>query len=110
MSTFTYDETLGKYIYTQYGKGVSEGNEDYFENVFVILTKVTNQGKYHIAELDGSGDGYYACDGKIIPIKWYHENAEDPFTFTLEDGTPLVQGIGRSYIGVCPLASRVEWE
>lgn len=110
MTTMIYDEGQGKYLYTQYGQGATKGNEDYFENVFVILTKVTNKGVYHIANLDGSGDGYYACDGKIIPIQWHHENPEDPFTFTLTDGTPLTQGIGNSYIGVCPLTSTISWE
>ena len=58
----------------------------------------------------GSGDGYYACGGKIIPMKWHHENATDPFTFTLENGDVLVQGVGNSYIGVVPMSSNVEWE
>lgn len=110
MTTMIYDETLGKYLYTQYGQGITKGNEDYFENVFVILTKVTNKGVYHIADLEGSGDGYYACGGKLIPIQWHHENAEDPFTFTLTDGTPLTQGVGNSYIGICPLTSTITWE
>lgn len=112
-STFTYDEQLGQYLYTQYGKGadsVTDKNREAFENVFVILTTVTNQGVYHVADLDGSGEGYYACGGKLIKIQWHHENPNDPITFTLEDGTPLVQGIGSSYIGICPLKSTVEWE
>ena len=113
MSTMTYDENLGKYVYTQYGKGidsVKEKDREAFENVFVILATVTNKGVYHVADLDGSGEGYYACGGKLIKIQWHHENPTDPITFTLEDGTPLVQGIGNSYIGICPLKSTVEWE
>ena len=65
---------------------------------------------YHVAELLGTGDGYYACNGKIIPIKWHREKDEEPFTFTLTDGTPLEQGIGNSYIAIVPLISTVEWE
>ena len=109
-TSMIYNEELGKYHYTQYGQGSTKGNEDYFENVFVILAKVSNKGVYHVADLDGSGEGYYACGGKLIKIQWHHENPTDPFTFTLEDGTPLVQGIGNSYIGICPLKSTVEWE
>jgi hypothetical protein len=112
-TTMTYDETFGKYVYTQYGKGidsVTDKNRETFENVFVILTTVTNKGVYHVADLDGSGDGYYACGGKIVKVKWHHEDPKDPITFTLEDGTPLVQGIGNSYIGICPLKSTVKFE
>jgi len=112
-STMTYDETLGKYLYTQYGKGiesVTDANREPFENVFVILAEVRNKGEYHVANLDGSGEGYYACGGKIIKIRWHHENPADPISFTLEDGTPLVQGVGNSYIAICPLKSTVAWE
>ena len=70
----------------------------------------TDSNGYHVANLEGTGDGYFACGGKIIPIKWIHENATDDFSFTLADGTPLVQGVGNSYIGICPLKSTVEWE
>ena len=113
LTTMTYDESLGKYVYTQYGKGidsVKESSREAFENVFVILTTVTNKDVYHVADLDCGGEGYYACGGKIVKILWHHDNPTDPITFTLEDGTPLTQGIGNSYIGICPLKSEVVWE
>ena len=113
LSTMTYDETLGGYIYTQYGQSaekVKEADREVFENVFVILTKVSNKGVYHVANLNGSGDGYFACGGKIIPIKWHNENEGEPFTFTLEDGLPLYQGVGNSYIAICPTKSTVAYE
>ena len=112
-STMTYSEELGKYVFTQYGKGidsVKEENLEAFENVFVILAKVSNKGVYHVAKLEGSGEGYYACGGKLVKILWHHENDTDPITFTLEDGTPLVQGIGTSYIAIAPTASSVSWQ
>ena len=65
--------------------------------------------RYQFAELLGSGSGYYACGGKLIKILWHHENAEDPITYTLEDGTPLVQKIGRSYVAIVPTGSTVKW-
>lgn len=112
-TTMIYNEELGQYVYNQYGKEMRDGhtNEpESFENVFVIMTKVTNSGVYHVANLQGSGEGYYACDGKIIPILWSHEVETDPITFTLTDGTPLEQGIGRSYIAIAPLESKISWE
>ena len=80
-----------------------------FENVIVMFCNVYNDGVYHVAELVGSGEGYFACGGKLIPIRWHHENMEDPITFTLTDGTPLRLGVGNSYIAIAPLTSTVEW-
>ena len=106
----TYDEEMGRYIYTQYGRNNPKDDPENFENVFVMLAEVKNKGQYHVANLSGDGDGYYACNGKIIPIKWYHEADDAPFVFTHVDGTPLEQGIGNSYIAIVPLESDVEWE
>lgn len=110
LTTMTYNEELGRYVYTQYGRSGEKDDPENFENVFVMLAQVNNVSNYHVAELTGSGDGYYACNGKIIPIKWHHEKDTDPITFTLTDGTPLEQGIGNSYIAIVPLKSTVEWE
>ena len=113
LTTMTYDETDGKYVFTQYGKtidSVTADTRETFENVFVIRTTVRHKEVYHIADLDGSGEGYYACNGKIIPILWHHENDTDPITFTLTDGTPLTQGIGNSYIAIVPTRSEVTYE
>ena len=112
-STLTYSADLGKYVFTQYGKqidSVKEENLEAFENVFIILAKVTNKDVYHVADLLGSGDGYYACGGKVIAIRWHHAKESDPITFTLADGTPLFQGIGNSYIAIAPTTSSISFE
>lgn len=109
-STMTYSEELGRYVYTQYGRDGSKDDPENFENVFVMFAKVTHSDGYHTAELIGDGEGYYACNGKIIPIQWHRAADNEPFTYTLTDGTPLVQGIGNSYIAIVPLESSVEWE
>lgn len=108
-----YDSDRGDYLFCQYGSPVFDSARQqyiYFENVIVLLAKVTNQGVYHVADLNASGDGYFACGGKIIPIKWSHEKENDPILLTLTDGTPLELGVGKSYIAIAPLASRVEFE
>ncbi len=109
-TTMKYDADLGKYIYWQYGKEMVDENNDQpeaFENVIVILTKVENQGVYHVAQMYGSGEGYFACNGQMIPILWSHEGETDPFVFTLTDGTPLELGVGSTYIAVAPTNSPV---
>ena len=108
-----YSAEEGKYLFHQYGQAMYDGSEKqniYFENVIVMLCNVYNDGVYHVAELTGSGGGFFACGGKIIPIRWSHESMEAPILFTLEDGTPLKLGVGSSYIAIAPLASTVVWE
>ena len=108
-----YDAQRGAYLFHQYGKAVyddAEKQDILFENVIVMFCKVENQSVYHVAELVGSGEGYFACGGKIIPIKWSHDSLDEPIRFTLTDGTPLELGVGSSYIAIAPLTSTVEWE
>ena len=108
-----YDAELGKYVYWQYGREMIDQNNDQkeaFENVIVILAPSWNEGVYHVADLYGSGEGYFACNGQIVPIQWTHENEEDPFTFTLTDGTPLTLGVGNSYIAIAPTTSEISYE
>lgn len=111
-TTFTYYPDMGVYSLSQYG---FEGTDGYyymvetFKNVFVLLCQNTNQGSYHVVNTLGSGDGWFACEGRIIPIRWHRETDTDPFTFTLSDGTPLYQGIGTSYIALAPTESNVTW-
>jgi hypothetical protein len=86
------------------------GEKEAFKNVIVMMCNVSQVEVYHVAALRGTGDGYFACEGKLIPIKWIHENDTDPFTYTLADGTPLELGIGSSYICLAPLQSDISWE
>ncbi len=109
-TTMKYDATLDKYIYNQYNKEmVDETNNEpeAFRNVIVILANVVNTNVYHVADLVGSGDGWFACGGKMIPIRWSRSSETAPFVYTLTDGSPLIQGIGSTYIAIAPKASPV---
>ncbi len=108
-----YDADRGAYRFYQYGDAMydaAEKQDILFENVIVMFCPVENEGVYHIADLIGSGEGYFACGGQIIPILWSHDSLEEPILFTLTDGTPLELGVGSSYIAIAPLTSTVEWE
>ncbi len=112
VTNMVYDETTGLYVYNQYKKVMNDPIYDQaegFRNVIVVFANVTNKGQYHVADLVGEGKGYFACDGKIIPIKWYRDSESDTFHYTLEDGTPLIQGVGSSYIALVPMKSSVSW-
>lgn len=111
LTQMRYAWTLDEYAFWQYGKEMSDNVEKKtatFKNVIIMFADVENQDVYHVADLYGTGDGYFACGGKMVPIKWTHENETEPFTFTLEDGTPLKQEVGSTYIAIAPTGSRVE--
>lgn len=111
-SIMKYDESSGQYVFWQYSKKMTDENNGAdicFTNVIVILAENTNEGVYHIADLNGQGDGYFACGGRIIPIRWIHEAETDPITFFLKDGTPLMQGIGSTYVAIAPIGSAVKY-
>lgn len=105
-----YDTAADSYAFWQYGKEAYDETAAVpvtFKNVIVIFAPTENDDVYHVADLYGSGDGYFACGGKVIPIKWNHENETDPFTFFLADGTPLIQETGTTYIAIAPTGSPV---
>jgi hypothetical protein len=74
-----------------------------FRNVIALYAKQSQPisgSARQFYELIGSGDGHFVCDGKIIPIQWHHASYEEPFQYTLEDGSPLFLGVGQTYIAV----------
>lgn len=106
-SHFTYDETTGLYAIEQYDRQLIDGTTGKqltFKNVLVLYSPQTKQhdGYYSRSyyELIGSGEGYFAVDGQIVPIKWSREDVKQPFVYTLEDGTPITMGVGKTYIAI----------
>lgn len=105
--TMTYNADTGLYEASQYGSDYKDANTDQimsFRNVLVLYAKhwFIYDGTYDRSfyDLIGSGDGHLAIGGEIVPIKWVRENLEDPFVYTLEDGTPVTLGVGHSYIAI----------
>lgn len=104
-TTMEYDAETGLYLAHQYGQDWvdgSTGENAAFRNIVVINTdqSMADNG-LTLYDLDGSGDGWFATGGKIIPIKWHHEGVEGPFRFTLKDGTtPITFGIGSTYCAI----------
>lgn len=111
----TYDKQTKQYLSYQYGEDNIDGNTGNqlaFRNVFVIKapTEKNATSEHMIITLEGEGEGYYACNGQLVPIKWSRPSTNDPFTYTLEDGTPLTLGVGKSYIAIVPTNATIEWE
>jgi len=106
-SDFTYDAATGLYSIRQYDRDLIDGTTGEqlaFKNLLVLYAEQTKRkgGSYMRSYYDllGEGDGYFAVDGKIVKIKWSREEATDPFTYTLEDGTPITLAVGKTYLAV----------
>ena len=101
-----YNEESGLYEAHQYGRDWIDGSTGEavtFRNVLTIFAEQTTHSNNvsSFYELSGSGDGYFAVDGQMVPIKWYHDGVSGPFRFTLADGTtPITLGVGTTYCAI----------
>lgn len=113
---FTYDADSGKYLVEEYGKPLVDGNNDEqvaVTNVVVIRTSckaIDDYGRMRVDLSGYSGDGWFACGGKIVPITWEKKGLNDPITYALEDGSPVVFGQGNSYVNIIPLSNSVTFQ
>jgi len=109
-----YDADTGLYKAHQNGKDWVEGSTGEnaaFRNVLIITTSQSKADSGHsFYELDGTGDGWFAVGGKMIPIKWHHKDADGPFRFALEDGTPITLGVGKTYCAIVSTSGEVTAE
>lgn len=98
-----YDPELNKYVYTQYGKVMEDGDtgqKEAYTNVIIMRANVTRDGAFQVADFVAGGDGFFACGGRIIPILWGCDGEDQPFWYTTLDGQPLEMGVGNSYIAI----------
>lgn len=113
ITSMVYNEELGKYVYNQYEKEMIDGatgEPECFNNVIIMLPKVTMNQIYHVADFVAGGEGWFACGGKIIPITWTADDEYSPFQFFTEDGEPLNLNVGNTYIAIAPQGSPVVYE
>ncbi len=102
---FVYDVSTDKYKMNQIGKDSVDGNTGTtlaFENVIALYTDQTRStdGTHEFFNTIGSGEGYLAVNGQIIPILWSRESLRSPFTYTYGDGTPVSLSVGNSYVAI----------
>ena len=108
---FEYDEATKEYKRFMFGGpqiDAESGNQLHVKNVIVIFTYhglyVCPDGEENVSgwidiDLVGSGDGFYATDGKIIPIKWKKgDSAQDVTEYFTEDGKELQINPGKTWI------------
>ncbi len=111
-TSFTYHADTGLYAGAEFDADLIDGTTKEtvtFKNLLVLFadTKIVDDYGRRSVDLDGSGTGHFICDGVTVPIKWSHAGTGSSFKYTLEDGTPLELGIGKSYIAVVSTDSKI---
>lgn len=112
-TVMTYNPETGLYEGYQQGGDYIDGNTGEimaFKNVIVLHARTSSDGYRMFADLVGTGNGYFACNGEMVAIKWSRKSAKQPFVYTLKDGTPIELGIGTTYVGILPNTSSVDFE
>ena len=119
---FRYDAQSGTYLVEQHMKsGNLTYDEPYLDgntgesvavtNVLVLKTAIQNTGDRdgHMRVDLSEGEGWFACGGKVIPIRWEKGEPSEPLTYWTTDGEPLILGQGKSYINLVSLTAEVEF-
>ena len=106
-TVMTYDESAGLYTMTQHGNTATDANDDsilMFRNILVLeADSHVKDKKGHLeVQMTGTGTGYYARDGKIIPIQWSRESNSSHYVYTDMEGNPISFGVGKTYVAITP--------
>ncbi len=113
-TSFTYNESSGKYDVSMFDEEYIDeqsGEQISVTNVLILNTEIYTTSTSHMSiAVTGSGDGYYACGGKIIPINWSKANYSDLYTLTTADGEELPLGVGKTYVCIIGLNDPVTVE
>ena len=115
-TTFRYDEESRLYLAEQYGEAYIDGNDDTqiaVTNVLVLQTAcdaVPGDDKGRITVDLSSGEGWFICGGKYVPITWEKGGPNDQLRYFAADGKPLTLGRGKSYVCIIPLSREITAE
>ena len=114
-TTLKYDAATKEYKLFMHGTEHIDGNTGKaltFKNVIAIYTdqKVIDSGGHKVYETIGSGEGYAAINGQIVPIKWSREGLRTHYTYTLADGTPLTMDVGTTYIALVGIKNPISYK
>ncbi len=114
-TTMDYNAETGLYAMTQHGKASVDGNDDaplVFRNVVILQakTKVLDNAGHLSVQTTGEGDGWFAKDGQIIPIRWSREDNSSNYVYTDLEGNAVPFGVGKSYIAIIRTDRTPAWE
>ena len=108
---FRYDADTGVYKAEQYGGAYIDGNDGTqvsATNVLVLQTSCKTVDSAGRLKVDlSSGNGWFACGGKYIPITWEKGERGQQLRYFTADGQPLTLGQGKSYVCIVPLGREI---
>ena len=117
-SIFNYNAMQDLYYMSQYGSvltDVNNGEPVTFTNLLILKTPVSDlvghgegAGRQDMSTV-GSGTGYFVSGGGVIGINWFRACKASQFIYTLENGTELELGRGKTYIGIIPVESNASF-
>ena len=83
------------------------------KNLFVLRMPMRDLGgDLKLVEVDttGTGEGYYFCGGKYVPITWQKDAYNAPITFYDANGSELSVARGQTFISVVTETASVDIE
>lgn len=105
-TTFRYDRNTRLYMAEQYSGAMIDGNDGSqiaVSNVIVLKTSCTVVDDAGRMNVDlSSGEGWFACGGKVVSITWKKGAYDQPLRYYTADGKPLVLEQGKSYVCIIP--------
>lgn len=111
---FEYDPGIGKYLRYEYGAKQMDGwtNEQIsVKNVLILRMDVTDvpNNALHLIEVQttGSGEGYYFCEGRYIPIVWSKGAYNGELKICGADGQEIRFVPGQTFISCCARTGKV---
>lgn len=113
---FEYSAEEGKYLVSEYGRPYVDGNNGTQVTVtnLLILKTACNLipgDAYGRITVDlTNGEGWFACGGKYVSIRWEKSYPDGQFYYFTDDGQPLSLQQGNSYVCIVPTNSNVTFE
>ena len=111
---FDYDAQAGQYLVSQFDGPYQDGQDDSqvaVENVLILHTSVSGTGDSYDhmrVTTTGSGSGLYCQGGHWAEITWHRDSLDEPFCYTLADGSALALGRGTTYVCIVSNSCDVE--
>ncbi|MEA4919591.1 MAG: DUF3048 domain-containing protein [Clostridiaceae bacterium] len=114
---YVYDASKGTYLRYQYGDPHMDaylGVQIEVKNLLVLRMETTdvagNALKLVEVKTNGSGEGYYFCNGKYIPITWEKNAYNEPISFYDAAGSELKLERGKTFVSVVTEKAAVDIE
>lgn len=114
-TVLTYDAATKQYGLNMHGTEHIDGNTGKpvtFKNVIAIYCNqyYADSAGHKFYDSIGTGEGYAAINGTIVPITWKRDGLRNQYTYALKDGTPLSLDVGKTFIALVGIKNPIAYE